>query len=176
MQSSYQSNIELIVICNDKNEEANYIRSPNNNRKIRIKNAGKDCSKTEIVGDSHVRQLGTVLHEIKEENYSYTATSKPGAKTSRVVRDLNIVTTTLEHKDNLVILAGTNDVNLKGEQKMPEEDIINIVSQAKKNKVIIITVPYRFDIPDSTSKIDEYNEEMKRIYLGKATEMNVLES
>ncbi|XP_052126023.1 uncharacterized protein LOC127749939 [Frankliniella occidentalis] len=170
----YNSNIEVYVLYNDKDEEPMYARSKDGKKKFLLKEKRK--ATTEIVGDSHAKGILQILRKDKDQTFYAQATG--GATTSAATKNLNLYSSYLSPEDNLVVITGTNDIDLNNENQdltSHDEARKDIVSQAKHTKVTILTIPYRYDETDANGKIDIYNNHIRNMILTEANEQGLLE-
>lgn len=148
-----------------KEQEENYLQTIRGKRKCEQQSNG--VIKVEIIGDSHVRGLNACLLRICGKNLQPRATFTPGATASIVTTNLNRITSYLGPKDYLVFIAGTNDIEIINANQasfaIDMKALKAVLSQSLQTNVIIVTVPFRYDI-NVNEKIKEYNRQLKSVF------------
>lgn len=173
----YHSDTEVYVCCYDVDAEPTYRRSQDGKSKIRMK--VKKFKKVSIIGDSHVRNIDAILNADKPDGnagQSFFIKAQPGATTGRATKNPNMTSAHLEPHDDLIIITGTNDIDLqKNEFNLFEEEKKYIISQAKHTRVTILTAPYRYDQENANELIKKYNEQLVNLIEKVAKEEDIEE-
>ena len=170
------SNVQVSVMCYARTEERNYTRTANGKKEM----SGKDKRKikTSIIGDSQSRGTGTLLETSSSlSNAEFHSWTQSGATTAQIANNINKVAAHLEPKDNLIIMSGTNDIQFKSNSaniNFFRQARKNILSQAKKTKVLILSVPHRYDKEEANQMIDIYNDQLINLYKEEAEIMNTI--
>ena len=81
---------------------------------------------------------------------------KPNAKLNEVVQDAHKLVKDFNDKDCLIVLGGTNDVEVDGKYIASIPEAIRKVLP-KKNNVTFYSIPIRFDRVDLTSHVTKAN-------------------
>lgn len=105
----------------------------------------KDPNKILIVSDSHGRGMSWYIdrHQSTRSTIGFV---RPGGKSKEILNERNI-TSEIQHKDDvLVILCGSNDV-AKNEASDAMGNIEDMIKKLKKNKIILVDLPVRYDLP-----------------------------
>lgn len=119
-----------------------------------------------MIGDSHARDLGTILTNLTDDETKCFANCIPGGTSDMVARNLNSHVTHLRPSDTLVYLVGTNDIysSKTGPSiSLANEPKKNILSHAKHTNVIMANVPYRLDKKELNESVDTYNDNLLKI-------------
>lgn len=107
-----------------------------------------------VLTDDYGNHLYGLIKNNIGEDFILQVISKPGANfkqvTSNIVKDVQNLTT----KDFVIILAGTNDVNIK------KSDIFHLIKMCMHTNLVICTVPLRYDQPILNRSISFINEKL----------------
>ena len=158
------TNTSVTVLYLSEQQELLYRESINNDR---IRNAPIDKTKRiYVIGDSHVRDYGSILNSMTDSNTKCFANCTPGGTSEIITKDLNSHVTHLQPKDTLVYISGTNDIYLSknGPAITPANDAKSFVlSHSMHTNVIIANVPRRLDKPILNQGVDTYNNNLYSI-------------
>lgn len=110
-----------------------------------------------LVGDSHAKRCQKALQSCLGDKYEVLANCKPGAPIKDVVKDLNQDTESYDEMDHVIVLAGTNDIELGNDVNQSIETILPIT---KRTNLQICPVMKRFDKPYLNNKIRRVNRSM----------------
>ncbi|XP_039277423.1 uncharacterized protein LOC120349929 [Nilaparvata lugens] len=100
-----------------------------------------------VLADSHGRDIGWDLNrEFEKDGFEVTVIARSGANFKTVTHDIDNFTKDFNFDDRVVVLAGTNDI-VSHTQQPTELDLQPILETARRTKVSIATVPYRYDRP-----------------------------
>lgn len=124
------------------------------------------------VGDSHNYGISEEVKfqaKMAKNTIDTFGVVKPGAGLKAVINDLHNLANELTPEDQLVVIAGTNDVTsctkANNSEPFTEEVINKIVSFAKTTNVTITSIPKRWDMPQLNRKIHALNNLVaKRIF------------
>jgi len=113
----------------------------------------KKCSLTkeikyyELVTD--IKGYVCNLKLLLSSNYDLTSVVKPGSSTSELKESTKEEVSQLSHDDLIVIGSGTNDYELN-EISLTLQNI-NFIKSNSHTSIILINVPFRYDLPNSVS-------------------------
>lgn len=149
-----------VLYLDEKNEEAftKVVRNKRFRKKMKPR-----TNRLEIVGDSHVKNLGPILSAASSDNLETYALAYPGATTGKITKDFNLITSHLTPEDNLLIMTGTNDIKEDDKSvvlNMHMDDRSNMLSQAKHTNVTMVLVPFRYDKEELNEYIHTYNQSL----------------
>ena len=99
-----------------------------------------------IVGDSHVRHLASRLQVRLSSQYRVSSLTLPNATFQQALPLLAKRVNSLDKKDFVIFIAGTNNINLK---TIPEFDLSPLVNLQKQTNVFVSEIPYRHNNSDS---------------------------
>ncbi|KAI5709040.1 hypothetical protein M8J76_008767 [Diaphorina citri] len=112
-----------------------------------------------IVGDSHVRDLKTIMESKLPKNLSVDHSFIPGGRfhdiSSKCIKKY-------ENCDHLIVMAGTNDIG-KTSFKEIKTHIENIIIKFKDSKIHLVLVPDRFDKVTMNLDIKILNDKIKTL-------------
>ncbi|KAI5696255.1 hypothetical protein M8J75_010449 [Diaphorina citri] len=111
------------------------------------------------VGDSHVRDLKTIMESKLPKNLSVDHSFIPGGRfhdiSSKCIKKY-------ENCDHLIVMAGTNDIG-KTSFKEIKTHIENIIIKFKDSKIHLVLVPDRFDKVTMNLDIKILNDKIKTL-------------
>jgi len=156
---------KVTVLTDDPSAEKNYVRTSDTKK---VKAPSKNYSQTDIIGDSHIQDFGPILNNTAPEDQNFYAMSMPGANTLKLTHHLNRLTSHLQPDDNLVFMAGSNDVKEDENEETTvtslKEAWIDVASQCQHTNLIICTIPLRYDKPHLNEKIKAINASLIKFY------------
>jgi len=130
-----------------------------------------------VVGDSHTKGIGRILEQKGDNSKEYASWVQSGATTEMIADNINSISSHLGPKDNLVVMTGTNDIKWKSDGScsidLAREARRNIMSQARRTKVILLSVPLRYDKPDAINVTKIYNEQLLNAYKKEAENLDL---
>lgn len=118
-----------------------------------------------VLADSHGKNL---YYDLANSllNTDVTVVSKPGAKLKHVVREGQALAKQMAPENCVVVFAGTNDVGkCEPYQLTLHQGLEDLLSWDVKTNVIVLSLPYRYDIPDLNNIIYYANERLKHAIL-----------
>jgi hypothetical protein len=118
-----------------------------------------------LIGDSHVKVYGCNLKLLLSKNYELYSVAKPGSSSSELKETAKEEISQLSHEDVIVICCGSNDCELN-EFSLTLQNIKNFIQTNKHTNIILINVPLRYDLRNSTSvnrSISILNRKLKKL-------------
>ncbi|XP_046393813.1 uncharacterized protein LOC124161513 [Ischnura elegans] len=116
---------------------------------------------TLLYSDSHGRGLAAIMSEkFAGKEHEIVGVVKPNAGINDVTKCCEESSNSLTSSDNIVIMAGTNDIYLNKGKKVIDR-IKSLVSKLSNTNVVIVNIPHRHDIPSDSC----VNIETKRVNL-----------
>jgi Uncharacterized protein containing TOPRIM domain, potential nuclease len=111
-----------------------------------------------ILGDSHIRDFQKYMEDTGDKPHEYNIQCHPGKR----LIDLHN-TCEVDEDGYLIIMGGTNDVFKTSYTKI-ERHLINILKEyGTKTKIIIISIPYRYNTPSANIHIQRVNRKMRSV-------------
>jgi hypothetical protein len=89
------------------------------------------------------------LKPLLSNNYDFYSVVKPGSSATELMESAKEQVSQLSHDDLIVICSGTNDYELHGFSQT-FHNIVNFVKSNNHTNIILINVPFRYDLPNST--------------------------
>lgn len=89
---------------------------------------------------------------------------KPNGKLKNVIENIELETKPLRKEDYVLIMGGTNVINLYQSNTVLDEIVNELERKIKllfNTKIIISSVPFRYDIPYLNRKIRKLNQKLK---------------
>ncbi|XP_039301011.1 uncharacterized protein LOC120356194, partial [Nilaparvata lugens] len=159
-----------------------------NKRNWELKNSDHKINETQdwkrkvlIFSDSQGRDQATYLNNTLTNNFLVSGFVLGGAKISQIVdavlRSKEVAN--LNDNDLVIIIGGTNDVNLNWDENYNRafrQQICRLLALSVKTNIVIGTIPYRYDLPNSStinSTIKNINAGLKNIARNKATVLDM---
>lgn len=124
-----------------------------------------------IMADSHGRDIYNLLQSKTPANV--TAYVRPSAKFNGVTEDIADLVWDLSKNDNLLVLAGTNDVQ-HTKVKHILNDVKTLLLITQHTNLIIATLPMRHDRPDLDKKLTIINEEIEKLIRQSSSNTKIL--
>jgi len=118
-----------------------------------------------LIGDSNIKGYGCNLKPLLSKNYELCSVAKPGSSSSELKETAKEEISQLSHEDVIVIFTGTNDYELN-EFSLTLQNITNFIQANKHTNIILINIPLRSDLPNSTSvnsSISILNRKLKKL-------------
>jgi len=112
----------------------------------------KKQNKIIILGDSHVRGCAQEVQYNLGRDFEVQGIVKPGANTE--INTLPNITRKLTKKDVVMVWGGTRDVG-RNETKKKQHQMKNFVSNHNQTNVIVMSVPWRYDLEQKSCVNDE---------------------
>ncbi|KAG8245361.1 PC4 and SFRS1-interacting protein, partial [Homalodisca vitripennis] len=136
-----------LITTNYKFLNTNFSKKNNNKPKHQTKAVRTDrefnySSKLIILADSHGKQLGHIIEQ--KTSVDVCSFIRPGAHFDGVTEELKQHTKNLTNKDHLLIIAGTNNMQGSGTERLTN-DINNVLETSQHMNLILGTIPMRYD-------------------------------
>ena len=156
------SDVEVYIITLSPEQEKCF-KSQIENKRFKAATAKK--SKLVFLGDSHIKGIHNPMKKLTPESMDVEIYPDGGANTSQILNDLNLVSSSLEVDDYLIVMSGTNDMSFTNNGKctnlnLHEEARKDLFSQARHTNVLVVSVPHRFDKAKVNEHIDKYNDSL----------------
>lgn len=135
--------------------------SPHNFNTKRIQNKLKPTIK--ILSDSHGRHLSRLLTDKMNDNYTISGVVKPNAKIGSVMDEIEQESKNLNNDDYLLIIGGANDIQFDLDTNLIYKKVKEKVQDISQTKIVLTSIPYRYDIPALNSKIKEVNKHLQSL-------------
>lgn len=147
----------------------------NNNASSNVRNVEKsnpqssnDLSRTNrskitLLTDSHGRFLRQNIFNNFSDNYEVSALLRPNGKVCHILSDVPSESISLNHKDFIFIMAGTNDIHKKTNLTLLVEEFEKTIKLCGNTNLILSAVPYRYDAPFLNSKIMHLNKLLENL-------------
>ena len=125
------------------------------------------CSKLKVLlmGDSHVRVGAANLSASLDARFDVYGTVKPGSDTGSLTDTTKGDVEKLTMNDFLIICSGTNDI-YRNYLSKALKNIINFIKNVNYTNIIIVNVPYRYDVEDYpyvNSMIKAFNSKLQKL-------------
>lgn len=157
------SNTKITVVYLHDKEENEYRKTINNKKmKSTVK---KTIPRVEVLGDSHVRDMGLMLKS-KLRTPTVMVNTQPGATVNQICHRLNHKVSLLKPCGVLFVMAGTNNIVKKyGNYEIEhyEDAFKDLTTHDGHTKVAIISVPYRYGNITINQQIDAFNKKVQEI-------------
>lgn len=117
--------------------------------------------KLTVLADSHGRGL---IHGLQKQMkvFNSMVLSKPGAKLKHVVKGCEKWAQGFSPQDYLVVFGGTNDFGAYEPYQLTiRQGLDELLALDIETNVIIVDVPYRYDLPDLNNNISFINKKIK---------------
>lgn len=105
--------------------------------------------------DSHGRNLNNGLEGRLQNKFDVTVIFKPNAKFETVTKISNVTQASLAKSDYVVVWAGTN--NFPDYFDQIKNSAESLLKKLVKTNVIILGIPFRFDLPELNDQISKVN-------------------
>lgn len=150
--SNISSNLFKKVI--DKSSPLNNYATTNNfEKKITLK-------KLTILSDSHGRGLASKLSN-KMDDFDVSSFVYPGASLEFLISKIHLVNKSMTMDDILLIIGGTNDIS--NNPQVDFKPIIDSCLNLSNSKVMLLEIPYRFDLKGYNNTIRKVNKYIKDV-------------
>lgn len=116
-----------------------------------------------LLTDSHGHGLSELLAK-ELPDFDCFATIFPNATLETLVKKVPEITKNMKMDDILLIMAGTNDIDVNPRYN-PRLSIHSICSNEHPTKVIIVSVPRRYDDPNFIPFINEVNKKIEEVII-----------
>ena len=103
-----------------------------------------------LIGDSNIKGYVCNLKPLLSSNYELYSVIRPGSGTNKLRETAKEDVSQLSHDDLIVISSGTNDYELN-EFSLTLQNIINFIQSNNHTIIILMNVPFRYDLPNSIS-------------------------
>lgn len=112
-----------------------------------------------ILGDEHVRDMNVQMKNIDTDN-KYIVHCHPG----KYITDLNLdPNTMIEQYECLILMGGSNDV-FNNEFSIIHKYLTDLIRNlCSKIKIILVSIPYRYDKPSANIHIQRLNKKIRSI-------------
>lgn len=145
-------------ILNKKLEDLNRFRENLETKTKKLSCDAKSTHSVMILADSHGRNVNKIIKNKLDSKYNSIGIFKPNATFEQVTDNIGGLTSSLSKNDNVIIIAGTNNINNK---KYPSfKHIVDIMRLCTKTRLAISTVPYRYDFPYLNKYIFKFNKKL----------------
>lgn len=125
-----------------------------------VPSRSKSCVK--IFSDSHGRHISSMLGNRTTGIASVFGLVKPNAKFTSVLASAKAETASMGTNDKIIVMAGTNDfVNGRCNDFTVELD--GFLGSVSEPRVVIVGVPFRYDVPSLNREISKVNLQVKDI-------------
>lgn len=119
--------------------------------------------KISIYGDSQARHLSEILTSmVKKDQFDVSSIFKPNAKMEQVLSGIEM-DRDLSADDVIVIVGGTNNVNIAGHCNDFTTVVNSFLAEVSKPKVLLVGLPPRHDKPSFNSTISKTNSHLLSI-------------
>lgn len=105
-----------------------------------VKKDIKDKNKIIVVGDSQCRDASGILYDYVRQDYDIQTFVRPGAKLDDIIDVLQDLSHTLNKKDFVIVVAGTNDI--LSQYNLNKRSILQIKKVLENTNGFIVNVPY----------------------------------
>jgi len=102
------------------------------------------------IGDSNIKGYACNLKSLLSNNYEFYSIVRPGSTTSELKESAIEEVSQLCHDNVIIICSGTNDYE-PHKFSLTLHNIMNYVKSNSHTNIILMNVPYRYDIPNSLS-------------------------
>jgi hypothetical protein len=96
-----------------------------------------------LIGDSHIKQSSSIIHNLLNDSYSVVGITKPNANLEAITSPLNFKAENYTRNDGVILCGGTTDVG-GNETNNGLHHITHFVKRTKNTNVIILEVPPSF--------------------------------
>jgi hypothetical protein len=103
-----------------------------------------------LIGDSHIKGYASNLKSLLSNNYDFFIIFKPGSTTNELMESAKKEINQLPLDDAIIICSGTNDYE-PNKFSLTHHNIMNFVKSNDHTNIILINVPFRYDLPNSRS-------------------------
>ena len=111
-----------------------------------------------LIGDSNIKGYVCNLKTFLSNNYELYSVVKPGSSTSELNESEKQEVSHLSYDDIIVICSGSNDYDGFNDYELNEfsstfQNITNFIKTNNHTSIILINIPFRYDLLNSTSVI-----------------------
>jgi hypothetical protein len=133
---------------NDRDHILNFVRE-STVKVLDNKAKYSSCSKHKILvmGDSHLRECAAKIIASLDTRFNVCGIVKPGSNTESLIEMVKGEVGKLTMNDFLIICSGTNDTDTNPSRNA-FKNITDFIKSVNHTNIILISVPYRNDIPD----------------------------
>ena len=152
------------VNCNAKSQQKYSDSIENHINKLRqtINESNKDKYAHSKIGDSNIKGYVCNLQTILSNNYGLYSVVKPGSSTSELKETAKEEVSQLSHDDLIVICSDSSDYKMN----KFSSTFKNFIKTNNHTNIILINVPFRYDLLNSTSvnsSISTLNKRLKTL-------------
>ncbi|KAI5751933.1 hypothetical protein M8J77_012208 [Diaphorina citri] len=130
-----------------------------------------NINKLFVIGDSHTRELQSILQQSKSSKFVAKVICMPGSTFGQVVNAIK--PDKVSANTMICVVAGTNDV-FKTSWNSIQSSIDKLYSKCKNNQILIVLSPPRFDVKRINKHIINLNVKVKH-YISKYKNMTCLD-
>jgi hypothetical protein len=106
-----------------------------------------------IIGDSHLREYSANIKTYLSDQFQVNGFIKSGAGTKITLGQITNEIDSLLASDIIILSCGSNDVGKIGLGEI-FSDIVNFIKRVTHTKVILLTIPIRYDLEGENSNIN----------------------
>jgi hypothetical protein len=128
-------------------------------------NLSKPTPKIVLSGDSHIKGFATELQTVMTSEYKLLNVVKPGSNSNMLSESITETVKELSNDDVLIICCGTNDYE-SDNFKSTFQNIREYSSSLMHTNILVLGVPFRYDLPNSTmvnSEICKINKKLSKL-------------
>jgi lysophospholipase L1-like esterase len=123
----------------------------------------KKKNKVVITGDSHIRGYAAEVAHNLAKTFSVSGTVKPGSRLETITQVAKEEIDKINHDDVVIICRGANDIN-KNESATGLRYMRNFVANRKHTNILLMTAPYRHDLPSHSCINKEVQMFNRKLY------------
>jgi hypothetical protein len=128
------------------------------------KNAASKKHKIIFMGDSHIRGHVSNLKSLLNNNFELYRIVKPGSTTSKLKETTEKEISQLSQDHLIVICSGPNEHEIN-EFSLTFQNTSNFIKASNHTNIILINIPFRYDLRNSTSvnEVSTLNRKLKKL-------------
>lgn len=137
------------------------------------------CKRLLILCDEAGRNINRILmNKLNHNEYHVETIIKPGATFEQIIENMDLLTSTLSTQDQVVIMGGSNNFNVKRRYPLFKA-ICNKVKQCANHNILIATVPFSSNqklnkfIHKFNVKLDDFVTKLNNYVPGTISLLNV---
>lgn len=111
-----------------------------------------------VYGDSHVRNLSSILTNKLKHKYKFCCDVKPNAKMENILS--GIKKDKVESGDVIVIVGGTNNIDVNGRFSSFTTELNSFFTEVSLPRILLVGLPFRNDNPFLNPTISKVNNDM----------------